>query len=340
MGACGTAPTTLALLPGILPDKLGFDDSHLYAITSIEMDGAAAQSLWRIPKDGSPPQRLVTARQLANLVLYGLDSFSVTAVVWTTEDEPAAEGGVTGGVWWWALPSNNGPVLLASGRRSPSSLAMIGQRVYWAEEAVDSSGLPVEEIMEVSTSGGPVARVQTLDANQVLRTLVGLDLGYVQELFWTMWNPKLDNPRTAQVVESRVPAPFAPQTRIVGPDAGGAGAIALNPFSPGILYSGPTRISGVTVAADGGVGQPRSIAATGGFVDRIRTDGAYVYFVDGATGNLMAAPRPGADAQAPRTLVRSVAPATAFQVDSACVYWVDAPAGAIKMVTKEPVRSR
>jgi hypothetical protein len=335
VGACGATPTALAALSGILPDRLGIDESNLYALTSTEVDSAVANSLWKIPKDGSAPQRLLTTTTpMESVVLYG--GPEVTEVVWT-EGSPADDGGATGSVWSFDLFASNGPRLLASGRRSPTSVVVIDPHVYWVEEAVDPSGPSVAAIMETSTTGGPVTRVETLEANQLPQTLLAFDMGYAPEdevraLFWTMWNPKLGDERTAELVEYRVPA--GPETRITGPDAGGAAAIALDIYAPGILYSGPSSISEVTVAADGGLGLPRRFVATGGFVDRIRTYDADVYFVDRATGSLMAAPRPGADAQAPRTVARSVDPAAAFQVDSACAYWVDARVAAIKMVTK------
>jgi len=93
-------------------------------------------------------------------------------------------------------------------------------------------------------------------------------------------------------------------------------------------------VSRVDRQGDGGLGAPRTVVATSGFVDNLQDDDVDVYFVDRPSERLMAAPVSGPDGGAPRAVARSVDPSTSFHVDTACVYWVDARAGTIAMVAK------
>jgi hypothetical protein len=349
-GACSARPSTLAHLAGIVPNVMAIDELNLYVVASSGADGvvassgadgSATQSLWRIPKDGSPPKRLVTSE--TPIADFRLDDGypQAGAVFWTTVGTSDADGGAMGSVQTTGLGAADKPVILASNRRAPGALMVLDTRVYWAEQEVDLSGQLVEAIVETSTTGGPVTRVQTLDADQVPHRFAAYDFGRsptqdasVGLLVWTTWNGQVGSESIAEVVECPLPAPFGPQTVITGADAGGAGGVNLDSRVTGVLYSRPQGIAEVDVGLDGGQGSPRPIAATAGFVDRIEDDDTDVYFVERPTGRLIDAPRFHLDAQAPRTIASSVDPATAFRVDDACVYWIDARAETITMATK------
>ena len=339
VGACGEAPVPLAHLPAIALDALGIDEMNLYVIAASGGDASAAQSLWRVPKDGSSPQRLVTTEApIAAFALAG-GFGNATEIFWTTS---GADGGATGSVGSLRLGPTDAPVILASHRPAPGALVVVGPRVYWSEQDIDPSGQPVEAIVSMSTTGGAVTRVQTLDADRIPRRLTGYQLASasqasVASLFWTTWDSRVGTEGAAEVVACPVPTPFGPQTVIAGPDAGGVAAMHLS-ATPAVLYSGPLGIAEVALQLDGGLDAPRSIADAGGFVARIEDDATAVYFVERATGRLVAAPRFAADAavaRSPRTIATSVDPAAAFQVDDACVYWIDPHAGAIMMATKQ-----
>jgi hypothetical protein len=335
--ACKATPAPLAHLAAIVPWALSADDYNLYAITSARTDGSAAQSLWRVPKDGSPPQRVATsATPMVSAVLYIVPDQGVTGVLWTTVSSSDADDEVTGAVWSVDPNANGGPVVLASGRRAPGPLAVLDGRVYWAEQEVDDAGRRVEVIVQTSVTGGPITRVQTLGVDQVPHTLLAYDFVPVEKLLWTMSNPRPADASATEIVECPLPTPFGPQTPITAPDAGAGQALAVDWSGPRILYSGPSAITAVAVAADGGLGAPRPLVATGGFVDRIIEDFSRpdVYFIDPVTRKLMAALLTSTDARAPRTIATSLDPATAFEVDGACAYWVDARTETITMVTK------
>jgi hypothetical protein len=340
-GACSARPSALAHLAGIVPDAMAIDALNLYVVASSGADGSTTQSLWRIPKDGSPPKRLVTSE--TPIAHFRLDDGypQAGAVFWTTVETSDADGGAMGSVQSTGLGATDKPVILASNRRAPGALMVLDTQVYWAEQEVDLSGQLVEAIVETSTTGGPVTRVQTLDADQVPSRFAAYDFGRspTQDasaglLVWTTWNGQVGRESTAEVVACPLPAPFGPQTLITGPDAGGAGGVALDSLMTGVLYSGPQGITEVPLDLDGAPGAPRSILATTGFVDPIEDDDTDLYFVERTTGRLIDAPRFHIDAQAPRTIASSVDPATAFRVDDACVYWIDGRAETITMATK------
>ena len=107
--------------------------------------------------------------------------------------------------------------------------------------------------------------------------------------------------------------------------------------SVGVCYSGPQGIVSVALAFDRESPKfepPQLLAPTDGFVDRFESDDRDVYFVDRRTRRLQGVPQFAGDAEAPRTLASPVPPGTAFQVDDACVYWIDAPNDSIMMVKK------
>jgi hypothetical protein len=336
VGACAATPSALAHLMRILPGAMGMDEFGLYVIAS-GADGSAAQDLWRVPKDGSAPQRIVSsATPIVSVALTGFET--ANEVFWTTTESTDADGGAMGSVLSLTLGATAEPVVIASNRRSPGALTVVAGRVYWAEQDVDPSGQLVEAIMAISTTGGAVTRVQTLDEDQVPSRFSSyddsdLDASF-EGLFWSTWNSEVGSEKRTEIVECPIPGAFGPQTRIAGPDAGGVAAMQFDDERLTVFYSGPQGIAEVAVALDGGVGAPGPVVDTGGFVDRIEYDDTDVYFVERATGTLMGAPRFQIDAQAPRTLARSVDPATAFQVDDACAYWIDRPSETIMMVSK------
>jgi hypothetical protein len=71
--------------------------------------------------------------------------------------------------------------------------------------------------------------------------------------------------------------------------------------------------------------------ATGGFVQWIEDDCAAVYYVDPATRQLMSV-AVDAESATPRAIAAGVDPESAFEVDAACVYWVDAKTQDVMMV--------
>ncbi len=340
-GACTARPSALAHLAGIVPNVMAIDELNLYVVASGGTDGSTAQSLWRVPKDGSPPVRLVTSD--TPIADFNLDDGypRAGAVFWTTVGTSDADGGAMGSVRSRGLGATDKPVILASNRRAPGALLVLDTQVYWAEQDVDPSGQLAPAIVETSTTGGPVTLVQTLDADQVPHRFGAYDFGRspTQDasaglLVWTTWNGQVGSESRAEVVECPLPAPFGPRTLITGPEAGGAAGVNLDPRITGVLYSGPRGIVAVSLIVDGGAAAPQSIAATAGFVDRIEGDDTDVYFVDRVSGRLVSVPRDLADAQVPRTIASSVDPAAAFRVDDACVYWIDARAETITMATK------
>ena len=342
VGACGDAPVPLVHLPAIALHALGIDELNLYVVAASGGDASAAQSVWRVPKDGSSPQRLVTTEAPIAAVAFDAGGFAeATEIFWTTS---GADGGATGSVGSLRLGPSDAPVILASHRRAPGAIVVVGPRVYWSEQDIDPSGQPVEAIVSTSTTGGAVTTVQTLGTDQIPRTLaayqgISASNAFVGWLYWTTWDSRVGSEGAAEVVSCPVPTPFGPLTAIAGPDAGGVAAMQLGYATSAVLYSGPLGIMEVAVKLDGGLDAPRLIADAGGFVDRIEDDVTAVYFVERATGSLVATPRFAADAavaRSPRTLATSVDPAAAFQVDDACVYWIDPHAEAIMMATKHP----
>jgi hypothetical protein len=293
VSACAATPAALAQLTRILPSAMGIDEFGLYVIAS-GADGSVAQDLWRVPKDGSAPQRIVrSATPIGDVALTGVDT--VSAVFWTTTEPTDADGGATGSVLSLALGATAEPVVIASNRRSPGALTVVDGRVYWAEQDVDPSGQLVEAIVESSTTGGAITRVQTLDEDQVPRRFSSYDYSSLDAslggLFWSTWNSQVGSESLTEIVECPIPGPFGPQTRIAGPDAGGVAAMQFDGERLTVYYSGPQGIAEVAVAIDGGVGARSPVVDTGGFVDRIEYDDSDVYFVERATGRLIGAPR-------------------------------------------------
>jgi hypothetical protein len=324
--SCVAEPGALAHVPGVLPGLLGIDDVNLYVVASAGADGSGAQSLWRVPKDNSPPRRLATSetpiRSIAVL------EFGATTLYWAT----AGDGGATGAVWSLGPEATDEPVVIASNRSAPIFVLPEPPNLYWFEQGEDSSAQSVEVLVEMSMTGGPITRIQTFDADDVPASIGGYYA--IHALFWTTGSDLPGNESTAKVVEFPLSGHPEPLIRISGPDAGGVGAIGLDSRSYGLLYSAPNAIVEFPLALDGGVGAPQTLVKTDGFVDDIENDAKSVYFIDRSTGQLRAVPWPGADATAPRTLATFLDPATELQLDDECVYWIDAPTATIMMVAK------
>ena len=320
------------------------DEFNLYVIASAGADGSAAQSVWRIPKDGPLPERLLTS-ETPITSFQGLTDPGATTMFWTSAEPSDVDGGATGSVRSFGPGATGDPVVLASHRPSPGLLQLFGDDLYWVEQATDPSGQPVAAIVRMPLAGGPIVQVVALDAGHVPRQLGAYGYSTVEQdgsfaevesLFWSTWTGQPGSEGATEIVDCRLPAPCGPQTRITGPDAGGAGAANLDEaYGISIVYSGPQGIMSVGVETpDGGPTAPQLVAPTEGFVDRIQSDERDVYFVDRATRQLRGLRRFVRDAEAPRTLVSAIAPGTAFRVDAACVYWIDASADSILMVKK------
>jgi hypothetical protein len=325
--SCVAEPGALAHVPGVLPGLLGIDDVNLYVVASAGTDGSGAQSLWRVPKDNSPPRRLVTSETPIRSITVE-SGFGVGTLYWAT----AGDGAATGAVWSLGPEATDEPVIIASNRSAPLFVLPEPPNLYWFEEGKDSSGPSVEVLVEMSMTGGPITRIQTFDADDVPASIGGYYS--INALFWSTGSDLLGNQSTAKVVEFPLSGHSEPLTRISGPDAGGAGAIGLDSRSLGLLYSAPNAIVEFPLALDGGLGTPQTLVATDGFVDDIENDENSVYFIDRSTGQLLAVPRPGADATAPRILASFLDPATALELDGECLYWIDAPAATVMMVKK------
>lgn len=336
---CKARPTALAHVSGILTSPMTMDELNLYVVSSEEIDGSPTQSIWRVPKDGSPPQRVVTSRtRIAGMCLRGHPQEST--VLWTTVGPSEADGGPVGSVKSIALGSNQPPVTIAANRHSPTDVTTDGDHVYWAEQEVASSGQTVEAIVEAPVTGGAVTRVQAFDAGEVPQDLLwtaywsaALDAS-VGVLFWSTWNFEHGSERSSEIAASQVSPSVGPRVVVVGPDGGGTAGTQRDFYSSTIFYSGPRGITEYLFPVDGGPGASRTVVDTDGFVDRITDDFTYVYFVDRTTGRLMAASRSGPDTAVPRVVVDRVDPASAIQVDEACVYWIDPDTQSLVMVTK------
>jgi hypothetical protein len=325
--SCVAEPRAFAHVPGVLPELLGMGEVNLYVVASAGTDGSGAQSLWRVPKDNSPPQRLATSETPIRSLTADSD-FGVTTLYWTT----AGDGGATGAVWSLGSEPTDEPIVIASNRSAPRLVLPESSNLYWFEQGKDSSGQSVEVLAEMLMTGGPITRIQTFDADDVPAGIGGYDA--INAFFWTTGSEFLGNQSTSEVVEFPLSGSSGP-VRITGPDAGGAGAIGLDAHGYGLLYSAPNAIIDVPLALDGGLGAPQTLATTDGFVDDIENDANSVYFVDRSTAQLMAVPRRDADAAPPaRTLANCLAPATELELDDECVYWIDAPSATIMMVKK------
>jgi hypothetical protein len=333
-GACGATTTALARLPGVLP-WLKIDEFDLYALSAQGADAAGAQTIWKVPKDGSPPVALATsATPITGIAFSSPDLETTTGVIFSTAGEADADGGATGAILSAGLDGTGAPRVLAAGREMPTAVVAVGTQAYWAEQGVDDLGNPVEVIMTMPTAGGPVTWLQKVGRDET-PTAMGAIFSFEEDvdgsfgpsgaLLWTTWDPRLGNEASAEIVICPFPTPFGPLDRLGGPDAGGAGAIALDPFGQ-LDFSAGDVIAAVWQASDGGWAT-RPIATTPGFVGAMRDDGHDVYFVDPGTTTLVAVPRILQDAQAPQVVAHGLEPSTPFVVDAVCAYWVDTGMG-------------
>ena len=225
-------------------------------------------------------------------------------------------------------------MLIAAHRRAPGAILVVDENVVWVEENADECG-PFSAIVETSTEGGPVTILQETPLDAVPRTLDILHSPAGTILFWTTADPASRNQSSAQVNSILLPQPLptavgmATRVAIAGPDGGGAGAIETSTTGH-IFYSGPSGIVGQAIGPDGRRTGAPSIVPTGGFVDTIEEFGTKIYFIDPSTNDLMVAET--ATAQAPKIVASHLDPASAFQVDVACVYWADAASESLTMV--------
>lgn len=325
------------MLPGLI-----IDGSNLYALSAPGAGGAGSQVIWRVPKDGSPPVQLASSPTPLTGLTLAMENLSTTSgVIWSTAGDGGAEGGAAGALLSVGLDGGGAPVVLAAGRQAPIQVVSFGTQVYWAEQSVDDLGNPVEAIMALSTAGGPATLIQKVGRDEAPTALGAIFWGFGTveadgtfipsgALYWTTWDPQIDNAASAEIVICPVPGPFGPLTRLGGPDAGGAGAIAYRPYSGGFEYSSADGVinSVAPPSSDAGwVSQP--IATTPGLVDGLVDDGSELFFVQPGTSTLVAIPRSAGDAQAPRVVARGVDPS--FLLDDVCVYWVDTDAGTLAM---------
>jgi hypothetical protein len=304
----------LAQVPRAEARLVAIDNANVYVIAFTSAGDPNDETLWRVPKTGGAPRALVTNQARIG----GVDTTGT--VFWTTGS--GDDAGVDGAVW--KLDALGNPSLVASNRPAPGTLIVVDAHVYWAEHGVDAQGQLYGAAMWTGIDGGEVTMLQRTDGHQIPQTF---DANPVT-LFWTTADPTLGNEAAAQVVSAPLPLPYAPTTLITGADAGGAGAIELLD-SGDLLYSGPTGITAYPPSPASSLFVP-----TSGFVAIIEESGPDFYFVDPASGELLSASTPAGDSGTSpvRTVATNMDPASAFQVDTSCVYWVDADAEAVMMV--------
>ena len=344
-GACTGAPTTLAQVAHIQPRPLAIDDWNLYVVAASASD-PAKQELWRVPKTGGAPQRLASNQDPIVAIVVGDETADQTSVVFWTTNAAAGDGGdagdagAAGAVWTVGPQATDAPVPLAPNRWAPGALLVLNERVYWAEEQVDSTGQTSGAIVWAPTSGGPVETLQITPVDQLPRAFGEMaSSGEASLLLWTTADPTLGNEAEAEVVGCAELLPFGRVTRFATAETGGAGALVPS-WVDSIVYSGPTGIDEIGYAADGGFSARTRVVATQGFVGAVEESDEGLYFVDPATRALTVVATDGSSVGAPRRLVAGVDPGLAFQVDwgvarggfPGCVYWIDASAQSVMMV--------
>jgi hypothetical protein len=317
-GACGPTPGVLAHLPGAESRTIAVDDANVYVVASRGGDRAREQ-VWRVPKTGAPPDAVSGDGEPVGDISVGQLGIS-TVLAWTT-GSCAEDAGPSGGVW---KLEGNSAVRLAGDRIAPGAILVEPDgRVVWAERQIDETGRACGAVVSTAVAGGD--GVALLAGTAVDRAPHTFDFGHLQdpELFWTTADPAKGNDLSADVMGLVLPVPSTP-AQIAGGACTGASAIETD-CDGSLFFGGPHGI--VRVTSDGA----RSFVATGGFVQWIEDDCAAVYYVDPATRQLMTVALDAAEA-APRSLAAGVDPTSAFEVDTACVYWVDAEAQDVMMV--------
>jgi hypothetical protein len=333
-GACGTVPAVLAAIRNVEPRLMAMDDANVYVVSSpVPADvtpggprGPTRQSLWRVPKTGAPPQLVASDQNaIASIAIGEPTRIDPEGAVFWTVGAAGGDAGVGGSLWKSGAPGTP-PVIVVANRVAPLALIVIGERVYWSDRDVDAAGTPIGAILSASTSGGATTRLHETAFDQIPRTF---DVTPDGTLVWTTADPVLGNEAEAEVRTLSLSAPASSATRIAGADSGGAGAIETASSAEGTLffYSGPSAITAVTR-----LNTPGRFVRVSGFVDRIEQDETSIYFVD-PNGDLAAWGTSSAT-QALRTVAIHLDPASAFEVDAACVYWIDARAETVTMVHK------
>jgi hypothetical protein len=317
-GACGAAPTVLASVAGVESRAVALDAANVYVVASPGGDGAG-ETVWRVPKTGASPQPIPMEPDRVGEVAAGPGA---QLVAWTTVSADT-DAGPPGTLWGLGDPSSR-PVAIASGRRAPRAIFVDYERVYWAEQQSDATGRAFGAVVWTAISGElGVSLLQETDVDRVPHTFDTGDMLGGPALLWTTADPSLGNQATAEVVAAGLPFPFAEQQTIVAGDAGGVGALE-GACDGALYYSSRTAIVRVDP-----IEQPRTVAATDGFVQRIEEDCVHLFYVDPATRQLTAVTLATGAA---RAIAEGVDPAGAFEADSACVYWVDPVAQAVMMV--------
>jgi hypothetical protein len=117
--ACTGAPAPLARLSGIVPDVMLTDGYSLFVIASPGADSSAGQSVWRVPKNGSSPQRLLTSETPITSFGAFSDFTGPQVTFWTSADPSGVDGAATGSVHSIGPVATDAPVVLASNRPDP-----------------------------------------------------------------------------------------------------------------------------------------------------------------------------------------------------------------------------
>jgi hypothetical protein len=320
--ACNGAPAVLASIAGIDARHLAIDGASLYVVAASRTGDPSKQDIWMVAKSGGAKLRVDDQGPVGGLTTDGTGRFFWTAGA-------AADDAGTGGGVWEMDPSRASPNPIAVHRPSVGAIALDGcGRGYWVEEGVDTAGAPFGAIVWASRAGGAVTTLQRTSAAQLPRALAFAYLSIyqgpcVQALAWTTFDPSVPGDGGIAKICS-LPLPFGAVASLASSTAG------LTAEGNILFLSGPSGVMQTTLSAEGLPSATRPFAPASGFVDRIlAADSDDIFFVD-PSGELLAVRRSG-DAGASSVLASRVDPASAFGVDSGCVYWIDAAAGAVMM---------
>jgi hypothetical protein len=315
---CPPKPSTLAWVSGLKSKLLALDADNVYVVASQAGDDRH-EVVVQVPKAAAGYRVVADAQDPVADLDTAWDAESAK-VFWTTQS--AAPGG-SGAVWKFE-EADGGATILTSQRTAPGALIPWQDRVYWAEQQTDSSGTTVGAIVWTAASGAePVSLLLTTDAGHTPRQF---DVGGPsnQTLFWTTADVAATDNASAEVLAAPLEPTSPCTTDTIPSPAYGAGAIET--ACDGSLYlSGRDGIYRYDAT-----GLER-VVSTSGFVQRIEDGSDCLLYVDPAARVLRAAPIDPAGGS-PWDLASDVDPASAFDTDGQCVYWVDAAAQAVKMV--------
>jgi hypothetical protein len=314
---CGTKPSVLAWVAGVKASTLALDFANVYVVAS-QPGVAAHEIVMRIPKRGGAPD--IIAEHQDAVADLGARWYGTSAtVVWTTRST-GGDAGVLGAVWKFDDASGKASIL-AGNRTSPGPVLFGDDVVYWAEQQADANGQPIGAVVSTAISGG--GAITLVQATGAPRVPSGFDFGSWM-LYWTTADPAIGDYASAEILGVQVAQPAWTAERIAGPESGGAAAI-LTLDDGSLVYGGPTAL----YVFDGSA-PPKPLVSTSGFVQRMRGSCVGLCYVDPGERALMVAP--AAAGGAPTEVAADVDPASAFDVDARCVYWVDAVKQAVMMV--------